>query len=97
VDAVRSGGKRAAEAFRQAEGPVSGIAGGYAAAMVGLGEGLARAPSTIAREGVAAFMEGADARIAALKTDTSPAPDAAQDSSTLPVNAGEQQATTKED
>ncbi len=97
VDAVRSSGKRAAEAFRQAEGPVGGIVGGYAAAMVGLGEGLSHAPGAIAREGVAAFMEGADARIAALNADMPTPPEAAQDSSMQPVNAGDSQATTKED
>lgn len=94
---MRSSGKRAAEAFRQAEGPVGGIVGGYAAAMVGLGEGLSRAPGAIAHEGVAAFMEGADARIAALNADMPTPPDATQDSSTQPVNTGDQQATTKED
>ena len=73
VDAAKSGGQRGGEAMRNGSGPVGGLVAGSIAAAAGAAEALARTAPMVGREGVAAFREGADARIAALK-DTSPSP-----------------------
>lgn len=96
VDAAKSGGQRGGEAMRNGSGPVGGLVAGSIAAAAGAAEALARTAPMVGREGVAAFREGADARIAALK-DTSPSPsDEAAQSADQPISAGEQR-PNKED
>ena len=96
VDAAKSGGQRGGEAMRNSSGPVGGLVAGSIAAAAGAAEALARTAPMVGREGVAAFREGADARIAALK-DTSPSPsDEAAQSADQPISAGEQR-PNKED
>lgn len=96
VDAIKSGGQRGGEAMRNGSGPVGGLVAGSIAAAAGAAEALARTAPMVGREGVAAFREGADARISALK-DTSPSQsyEAAQ-SADQPISAGEQR-PNKED
>ena len=96
VDAIKSGGQRGGEAMRNGSGPVGGLVAGSIAAAAGAAEALARTAPMVGREGVAAFREGADARIAALK-DTSPSQsDEAAQSADQPISAGEQR-PNKED
>lgn len=96
VDAAKSGGQRGGEAMRNGSGPVGGLVAGSIAAAAGAAEALARTAPMVGREGVAAFREGADARIAALK-DTSPSPsDEAAQSADQPISTGEQR-PNKED
>ena len=96
VDAAKSGGQRGGEAMRNGSGPVGGLVAGSIAAAAGAAEALARTAPMVGREGVAAFREGADARISALK-DTSPSQsDEAAQSADQPISAGEQR-PNKED
>ena len=96
MDAVGSGAQRAAEAMRRADGPVSGLVSGYAAAAAGTAEALARAVPLVGKEGVAAFREGADARIAALNDSLSSSSETASQPADQPISAGEQR-PNKED
>jgi hypothetical protein len=96
VDAVKSAGQRGSEAMRGASSSVGGVIAGSVAAAAGAAEALARTAPMVGREGVAAFREGADARISALTdTSSSPSEEAAQ-SADQPISAGEQR-PNKED
>lgn len=96
VDAVKSAGQRGSEAMRGANSSVGGVIAGSVAAAAGAAEALARTAPMVGREGVAAFREGADARISALKDTSSSSSEEAAQSADQPISAGEQR-PNKED
>ncbi|HRI92462.1 MAG TPA: DotA/TraY family protein [Accumulibacter sp.] len=96
VDAVKSAGQRGSEAMRGASSSVGGVIAGSVAAAAGAAEALARTAPMVGREGVAAFREGADARISALKDTPSSSSEEAAQSADQPISAGEQR-PNKED